>query len=139
MACMTSFQRGRKASVTCGARSLNSPVAREHQLANAEDGERALLGQLDDDRRPGRQGARNLVREELGWRDPTVTVAAGLLLLLPAYVLWYPGALAWDLHLGTPAITDAPRHASRASPSTTSGSGCAIRTSRARTRRAVSR
>jgi diguanylate cyclase (GGDEF)-like protein len=51
--------------------------------------------------------ARLAVAERFGWHDPTVPVAAGLLLLLPAYVLWYPGALAWDLHLGSPAITDA--------------------------------
>jgi diguanylate cyclase (GGDEF)-like protein len=51
--------------------------------------------------------ARVAITETGGWGDPTVPVAAGLLLLVPAYVLWYPGAVAWDLQLGTPSITDA--------------------------------
>lgn len=28
------------------------------------------------------------------------------MLLVPAYVLWYPATLAWNLELGYPAITD---------------------------------
>ena len=47
------------------------------------------------------------VRRE-GATDPSTTfLTAGVFVLIPAYVLWYPARLAWDLELGEPAITDA--------------------------------
>jgi len=39
--------------------------------------------------------------------NPTWLLAAGAALLVPAYVIWYPLRLAWDLDLPDPGITDA--------------------------------
>jgi len=38
--------------------------------------------------------------------NPAWQLAAGAVLLVPAYLLWYPLRLAWDLDLGAPGITD---------------------------------
>ncbi len=38
--------------------------------------------------------------------NPTWFLTVGAVLLVPAYILWYPARLHWDLQLGSPAITD---------------------------------
>jgi hypothetical protein len=40
-------------------------------------------------------------------RGTGALLVLGMVLLLPAYVLWYPGAVAWRLDLGSPSVTDA--------------------------------
>ncbi len=39
-------------------------------------------------------------------RNPTWFFTAGAVLLVPAYVLWYPARLHWHLELGSPSIAD---------------------------------
>ncbi len=46
------------------------------------------------------------VRRSPHARQPSWLLLAGSVLLVPAYVLWYPARLAWNLELGSPAITD---------------------------------
>ncbi len=39
-------------------------------------------------------------------RGPLHPLLVGLLLVAPAYALWYPGRLAWGLDVGDPSIVD---------------------------------
>ncbi|HEX4903071.1 MAG TPA: GGDEF domain-containing protein [Acidimicrobiales bacterium] len=46
------------------------------------------------------------VRREPDRANPAWFLAAGAVVLVPAYALWYPLRLAWDLDLPNPGITD---------------------------------
>jgi diguanylate cyclase (GGDEF)-like protein len=46
------------------------------------------------------------VRRDPSPSNPAWWVLAGAVLLVPAYLLWYPGALRWGLQLGSPSVTD---------------------------------
>ncbi len=47
------------------------------------------------------------LRRDPGRSEPAWFFAIGAWLLVPAYVIWYPLTLRWDLELSAPAITDA--------------------------------
>jgi diguanylate cyclase (GGDEF)-like protein len=46
------------------------------------------------------------VRRAQSSSNPSWLLLVGAVVLVPAYVLWYPAKLQWDLELGSPSITD---------------------------------